>query len=236
MLKWSGQLIGWPSNIFIRQNQANMLIVKCPNCGMTVEVFPEFLGRQVGCIKCRHVYILSEQYHDFRYRRLVILNTVLITLLISGIFVKIELDHGFIRKYSKLINKTVTKKMDQLVGEKDTSGKLEFYDFDKAYGTVIDKIKRTQPIVLPIHKDRVVEWGGEVLEVYAVIDDPYGDYYIKFRQSHGASSDVTVYFRDDQAETLADIQIGHYIEYQGIIVSAAYGNTNHILRRGKILP
>ena len=212
-----------------------MLEIKCPNCNKVVEISAEFLGKQVGCVGCHRVYILSEQYNDFRYKRLVIFNTITLCLIFLGIFLKIELDYRFVRKSAKVANKAVARKMDKLFGEKESSDELDFFDFDKAYGTVADKLSRRQSVVLPAHKGRIVEWGGEVLGVYAVVDNPYGDYCIKFRQMQGASSDVTVYFLGDQAESLGDIEKGHYLKYQGIIVSAAYGNTDHILKRGKIL-
>ncbi|MCF7955689.1 MAG: hypothetical protein K9M75_07810 [Phycisphaerae bacterium] len=212
-----------------------MLSIKCPNCNRVVEISPEFLGKQVGCVGCHRVYILSEQYNDFRYKQLVVFNTITICLIFLGIFLKIELDYRFIGKTAKAASKAVERKMDKLFGEKEISDGLDFFDFDRAYGTAADKLKRRQPVVLPKHKGRIVEWGGEVLDVYAIVDNPYGDFCVKFRQAQGASSDVTVYFLDDQAESLAKIQKGHYLEYQGVIVSAAYGNTDHILRRGKIL-
>ncbi|MBW8015750.1 MAG: hypothetical protein FVQ82_06155 [Planctomycetes bacterium] len=212
-----------------------MLTVKCPNCGRGVEVSSKFLGRQVGCVNCRHVYILSEQYHDFRYKQMVIFNTVTVCLILLGIFIKIELDYEFVGKSVKAANKFVGKKMDDLFKKEESSDELDFFDFDRAYGTIADKFNRMQPIVFPEHKGRIVEWGGEVLGVYAVDDHLYGNYFIRFRQSQGSSSAVTVYFLDDQAEGLASIQKGHYLKYQGVIVSAAYGNTDHILRRGKIL-
>lgn len=212
-----------------------MLAIKCPNCNKVVEVSAEFLGKQVGCVGCRRVYILSEQYNDFRYKRLVIFNAIALCLIVLGILFKVEYDYRFVGKTAKAANKAVAKKMYELFGEKESFDELDFFDFDKAYGTVADKLSRRQPVVLPAHKGRIVEWGGEVLGVYAVVDNPYGDYCIKFRQTQGASSDVTVYFLDDQAESLGGIEEGHYLKYQGIIVSAAYGNTDHILRRGKIL-
>jgi len=211
-----------------------MLTVKCPNCGRCVVIPEDFLGRQVGCINCNHVYILSEQYHDFRYRQLVIVNSVVLILIIVGIVFKIESDYNFIGRNLKAATKALENKLDKKEGKESSSG-IEFFDFDRAYGTVKDKLKRTMPIVLPGHKGRIVKWSGEVLEVNAINDHPYGNYYVKFRQAHGSSSDVTVYFRDDQAEALANIQKGHYLKYKGSIVSAAYGNANHILRGGKIL-
>ena len=211
------------------------LIVKCPNCGRGVEIGSEFLGRQVGCLNCRHVYILAEHYNDFRFKRIAIFNTVIFCLILFGIFLKIELDYRFIRKSAKAAGKSAGRMIDSFFSEAESSDELDFFDFDKAYGTKSDKLRRSQPIILPQHKDRIVEWGGEVLGVYAVEGHPYGSYYIRFKQSQGSSSDVTVYFLDDQAESLANIQKGHYLKYQGVIVSAAYGNTDHILRRGKII-
>jgi len=212
-----------------------MLAIKCPNCNKVVEISPDFLGKQVGCVGCRRVYFLSEQYNDFRYKRLVIFNVAVFCLVFLGILFKVEYDYRFVGRSAKAANKAVGRKVDKLFGEKESSDGLDFFDFDRAYGTVADKLSRRQPVVLPAHKGRIVEWGGEVLEVYAVVDNPYGDYCIKFRQMQGASSDVTVYFLDDQAESVGDVEKGHYLKYRGIIVSAAYGNTDHILKRGKIL-
>jgi hypothetical protein len=212
-----------------------MMIVKCPNCNIQVDVEPEFLGRQVGCVKCRRMYILSLQYHDEKYRRLVIINTVLLSLIFLGVFIKIEADYSFIRRNAKAINKAVKKKHNELFVKPEVSDELLFFDFDSAYGDKEGKLKRTGPIVLPEHKGRIVEWTGEIAQIIAVTNHPYGKYYIKFKQSDASSSDVTVYFRGDQAESLGKLQVGHYIKFQAVIVSAGYGNTDHILRRGKIL-
>jgi len=212
-----------------------MLTIQCPNCSSKVEIDPEFLGKQVGCTRCKRVYVLSREYNDFFYKRLVVFNTVVLCLLVAGIFFKIELDYRFIGKSVKAARKSVSKKVEDFLRKEEPSSELEFYDFDRAYGTAADKLKRTKPVVLDEHRGRVVQWGGEVLDVYAVVDNPYGDYCVRFRQTQGASSDVTVYFLEDQAQSVANIQKGHYLRYQGVIVSAGYGNTDHILRRGKIL-
>lgn len=211
------------------------LTVKCPNCGSEVEICSGSLGRQVGCVNCRCVYILSEQYHDFRYKQLLIFNSITICLIILAILVKVEFDYRFFGKSAKAAGKTVRITMDALFSKEDPSEELFFYDFDKAYGNKSDKLKRARPIILAEHKGRIVEWRGEVLGVYASEGHPYGNYFVRFRQTQGSSSDVTVYFLEDQVEKLANIEKGHYIKYQGVIVSAAYGNTDHILRRGKIL-
>lgn len=212
-----------------------MVIVKCPNCGICVEIIPESLGRQVGCVCCSHIYILSEQYHDTRYRQFIILIVVSLSLVVVGLFVKIEHNYRFGSKYVKIAYKALQKKHEELFVEKDSSGGLLFFDFDSAYGTKEDKLKRTKPIVLPEHKGRIAEWQGEISEIGAVKDHPYGSFYVKFRHSQVATSNVTVYFRDDQYQSLEGLEIGNYKSYQGVIVSAGYGNTDHILKRGKIL-
>ncbi len=212
-----------------------MLTIKCPNCSTFVEIEPEFLGRQVGCMGCHRVYFLSEQYHDDKYKRLIFVNTVLLSLVVVGIFIKIEADYRFVRRSVKAISKAVSKKYDVLFGEEDASGELLFYDFDSAYGDKQAKLKRDGPVVLPEHKGRVVEWTGEISGIIAVKNHPYGNFYVKFKQSEVSSSDVTVYFRDDQVESLEKLHVGHYVKFQGVIVSAGFGNTDHILRRGKIL-
>ena len=213
-----------------------MVTVNCPNCGKDVEITPEFLGRQVCCVNCHSTYILSEQYHDDRYKRLVIMNTVMLCLILTGIFFKIELDYGFVGKNVKAASKAVSKKYDELLfGKAEMSNELDFFDFDIAYGTKADKLNRTQPIVLPHHSGRIVQWAGEILDVGASTNHPYGNFYVKFKQSDLSTSCVTVFFRDDQAKSIGELQVGHYMNYQGSVVSAGYGNVDHILKNGKIL-
>lgn len=212
-----------------------MSIINCPNCSVQVEIEPDFLGRQVGCVGCRCVYILSQQYNDEKQKRFLVISTVLITLIVVSVIAKVESDYSFVRKSYKAISKAVKDKHEELFGEEEVSESLSFFDFDSAYGNLDAKLKRTSPIVLPQHKDRVVEWAGEIARIIAVKGHPYGNFYVKFKQSDAAISDVTVYFRDDQIESLGKLHTGHYVKFQGVIVSAGYGNTDHILRRGKIL-
>lgn len=212
-----------------------MVTVKCPNCSVFVEIPPEFLGKQVGCIGCKHIYILSKQYHDIRYKQMVIINTILFTLLIAGIFIKIEHDYSLIGTPIKSAYVTVTDKYKEVFAKPTPAGELLFFDFDSAYGTKADKLKRKKPIVLPEHKGRIIEWQGEISQIGALEDHPYGSFYIRFKQSFAATSNVTAYFREDQAQSLKDVQVGHYETYRGVIVSAGYGEIDHILKQGEIL-
>ena len=214
----------------------SMKKVRCPRCGISGKAPLYSIGRQVGCIKCRQIYILSEHYPDVRFKKTILVILFCVVAAVASMFYKLQADYNFFGMGIEKAKQGI-EFLKEIIPEQERADDnvLSFNKYESSYGSRDEILARKSGELLPEHKNRQVKWGGEVAEVGTVKGHLLGDFYVKFRQHENSLSDVTVFFLDADAESLKDLKKGEYVNYQGILVSSAHGRNNHVLKRGKIV-